>query len=89
MPLSNRMKTMMAGWGTTRNTKPLRNTLANRTASVLTKNQIMNILRYDPVLLNSVMRAIEHRAKNIQNENFRRFMVNYNRKRLRKRKNRN
>jgi homoserine trans-succinylase len=87
MPLSKRLQNMMSTkWGKNRNTKPLRNTLANRAASVLTKKQIMNILSYNPVLAKNVIRAIEHRAKNLQNENIRSFMVNYNR-RIRRLKN--
>jgi hypothetical protein len=73
-PLSNRMKKLMSGWGKNRKTSPLRNTLANRSASVLTKNQIMTLLAYSPVLTKNIMRAIEHRAKNLQNENIRLFM---------------
>jgi hypothetical protein len=77
MPISNKLKKTMGKWGKNRTTVPRRNTLANRAASVMTKNQIMAILRYDPVLAKNVMRAIEHRAKNLQNENIRSFMVNY------------
>lgn len=58
----------------------MKNTLANRAASVLTKNQVMAILSYSPVLARNVIRAIEHRAKNLQNENIRSFMVNYGRR---------
>lgn len=77
----------MAGWGKNRKTKPLRNTLANRSASVLTKNQIMTILKYDPVLNKNIIRAIEHRAKDLQNENIRLFMKNYyNKQRLKNKK---
>jgi hypothetical protein len=84
-PLSNRMKKLMSGWGKNRKTSPLRNTLANRAASVLTKNQIMNILSYSPVLAKNVVKAIEYRAKNLQNENIRLFMKKYyNNRRLKK-----
>lgn len=73
---------LSAGWGKkNRKTKPLRNSLKNRAASVMTKNQLMKLLEYDPILLKNVVRALEHRAKNIQNENFQSFMKNYYRKR--------
>ena len=75
--VSKKLEKLMSGWGKNRKTTPLKNTLVNRSATQLTKNQIMFLLKNDPVLLNRVRRAIEHRAKNIQNENFRRFMKNY------------
>lgn len=60
------MQKMMSGWGTNnRKTRPLKNTLANRVASVLTANQIRTILNSGVVLSRDVMRAIEHRAKNL------------------------
>lgn len=84
MPLSNRLNKLSRGWGKNRNTKPLRNTLANRAASKLTKNQIMYLLSIDPPFTINVMKAIEHRAKNIQNEKFRMFMKNYLNKKYRR-----
>lgn len=75
--VSKKLEKLMSGWGKNRKTTPLTNTLVNRAASQLTKNQIMFLLKNDPVLMNRVRRAIEHRAKNIQNENFRLFMKNY------------
>lgn len=74
MKLANRMKT----WGKNKNTKPLKNTLVNRAASKLTANQIMNILKYDPILLKNTLKAIERRAGNIRSLNS--FMKNYYRK---------
>ena len=75
--LLNRMKNRAKP---VRNTKPLNMTLVNLSASKLTKNQIMNLLKYDPVLLKNTMRAIEHRVKNIRNNAFQSFMKNYYRK---------
>ena len=80
------MKRLMGGWGRNRNTVPLRNTLANRAASKMTKNQIMALLTVDPVLLKNVTRALEHRAKNLQNENMRLFMRNYYLKKINNKK---
>ena len=82
--VSKRLEKLMSGWGKNRKTTPLKNTLVNRSASQLTKNQIMFLLKNDPILMNRVQRAIEHRAKNIQNENFRRFMKNYYAKKTRR-----
>lgn len=72
--LTNRMKM----WGKNKNTKPLKNTLINRTASKLTANQIMKILSYNPVLLKNTLYAIERRAGNMRSLNS--FMKNYYRK---------
>lgn len=77
--MSRRLETLMSGWGKNRTTKPLRNTLANRTASLLNANQIRQILTYNPVLLPNVRRAIEHRAGNLRSLDM--FMRNYYRKR--------
>lgn len=78
MPVSNRLQKMMKGWGKNRNTKPLNNTLIHLAASKLSANDIMKILKYDPVLLKNTRKAIEHRAANINS--LRSFMLNYHRK---------
>lgn len=86
MPPRKSLLERSKNWGKNRKTTPMKNTLANRSASVLTKNQVMTILSYSPVLARNVIRAIEHRAKNLQNENIRSFMVNYGRRRRLKNK---
>lgn len=74
MKLANRMKT----WGKNKNTKPLKNTLVNRSASKLTANQIMNLLKKNLVLLKNTQKAVERRAGDLRSLNS--FMKNYYRK---------
>lgn len=79
------------GWGKNRNTVPLKNTLVHIAASKLTKNDIMTLLQLNLInkmnISNNMMRAIEHREKNLKNAKLKSFMVNYHRKKATKRKN--
>lgn len=89
--MSSFLNRLSQGWGKNRKTVPLKNTLVHISASELTKNQIMNILQYNLAnkinLSTNVLRAIEHRVKNLQNQNIRNFMIKYQRQKNMKRKN--
>jgi hypothetical protein len=76
-----KLKNFMAGWGKTRETKPLRNTLAGRSVAVMSANQIRRILNFDPVIPNQIRRELEHRAGFIRDLD--QYMKNYYRRKAR------
>jgi phenylalanyl-tRNA synthetase alpha subunit len=80
MPL--KLENYMKGWGKNRVTKPLKKTLANRTASLLSANEIRHILNYNPTISPSLRKAIEHRAGNLRSLDV--YMKNYYRRRNKK-----
>lgn len=80
-PLSKKLLGMMEKWGNNskRVTRPLRETLFNRAASVLTPKQVEDFLLANLVINTNKRKAMEHRASNLRSLDS--FMKNYHRRR--------